>query len=94
MAKTHKIANKFWIVDRLKEIAEGNQNGTTYHLLRTLEDKGFLVAVSKKVTPGPGKPQKFYELSGKGKGYLALSRTWKRPEGMIVRASETYKKAA
>lgn len=94
MAKTFKHTNKFWVADMLKGIAEGNQNVTTPHLLRTLEDKGFLAPVSIKKTSGVGRPSKAYELTGKGRGYLGLSKSWKRPAGLIVKASETYKHAA
>jgi DNA-binding PadR family transcriptional regulator len=91
MAKVSKTENKFWIVDRLAEIAMGKQDGTTPHLLRTIEDKGFIEPVSIKVPGKVGKPKKGYVLTKTGKTYLAFSKNWPRPEGMKPRASDTYR---
>jgi DNA-binding PadR family transcriptional regulator len=77
--KSPKTSDKFWIVDRLQEIKEDRQRQISYHLLRRLEEKGLIAPVARKITPGRGKPRKFYELSPKGRSWLALSKTWKRP---------------
>jgi hypothetical protein len=77
--KSPKTSDKFWIVDRLQEIKEDKQRLISYHLLRRLEEKGLIQPIARKITPGRGKPRKFYELSPKGRSWLALSKTWKRP---------------
>lgn len=79
MANKFKVTNKFWVVDRLNEVKEGKPT-VSYHLLRTLEASGYIKPVHIKVTEGPGRGKKFHELTGKGRGYLGLAKSWKRPE--------------
>lgn len=77
MANKAKTTNKFWIVDRLMEIRDGNPT-VSYHLLRTLENEKFIEPKFEKVTPGRGRGRKFYTLTSKGKSYINLSVNWKR----------------
>jgi DNA-binding PadR family transcriptional regulator len=77
MANKSKSENKFWIVDRLSEIKNGEVK-VSYHLLRVIENKGFISPKFVKITEGRGRGKKFYELTGKGKSYLNLSKNWKR----------------
>jgi len=43
-----------------------------------LVDAGLVETHKVKVTDGPGRATKFYKLTGKGRSYLALSKTWNK----------------
>ena len=72
-----KTTNKFWIADRLAEIRDGNATVSYYHK-RILVALGYLTATEVKTNAGPGRGTVVYELSGKARGFLALSRNWRR----------------
>jgi len=75
-----KLENKWWIVDRLKVI-NGDDDAKdlkiSYYHKKILVERGF-VAVENLKGEGRGRPTSIYKLSGKGRGYLALSTKWKR----------------
>ena len=80
MARTSNLTNKFFIVDTLNAVSEGNTNVVSRYLLNTLRDAGYLSPVMEKASHGKGRKISKWNVTGKGRGYLALSKTWKRAE--------------
>lgn len=81
MAKS-RFADKFAIVDALQALGEGvarrKEGPASYYLMRKLAEKGFVTTVPVSKDHAKGKTPKAWTVSGKGKGYLALSKNWKR----------------
>ena len=82
MAKS-RFADKFAIVDALKEIeyvggVARKEGPASYYLMRKLVARGFVTTAPISKLYNKGKQPKAYVLSGKGKGYLALSKNWPR----------------
>ena len=74
-----KVENKFWIVDSLNEISKDPQTtSVSYYHKRKLVDLSYLKQVYIPLKAGRGRPATNFEVSGKGRGYLALSKNWKR----------------
>jgi DNA-binding PadR family transcriptional regulator len=93
MTNIAKTENKFWVRDRLQEIQNG-ESTLSRALKENLVELGLLAPKFVKVNEGTrGRPMKVYELSGKGRGYLGLSKSWKRdrvnPETMTRGELET-----
>lgn len=57
----------------LKDFASGKE--VSYYHKRELVKLGFVVTVDAK-SGNRGRPARSYEVSGKGRGYLALSKNW------------------
>ena len=77
MANKAKTTNKFFKVQVLNQVASGNVE-TSRYLLNTLVTQGYLVSKEVKEKTGRGRGKTVWELSGKGRGYLALSKNWKQ----------------
>lgn len=92
--KTSRLNDRFWVAERLQEIKDDKQRQVSYHLLKLLEEKGLLTPIQRRVTPGRGKPRKFYVLSPKGTSYLNLSKGWKRPVALQATAVEEHRESA
>jgi hypothetical protein len=69
------LANKFAVIDALNAVSAGNFKSR--YLTLKLIDLGFVVAKQMK-SEGRGRPRVVYELTGKGRGRLAISKNWKR----------------
>ena len=87
MARTSDFNDKFNIVAALQAIAAGmtgDEAPSRFHREQLVE-KGFLVKEKKpelkKVVGSRGRAPVVYNLTGRGKGYINLSKNWKRPEG-------------
>lgn len=74
-----KMENKFWIVDSLTAIQEGEGTKVSYYHKRKLVNRGFL-EVNHIKGDGRGRPSVVYALAGKGRSYLALAKNWKRED--------------
>ena len=79
MARTSNLTNKFFIVDVMVAVRDGNFNKVSRFLMNNLREAGFIEPVFEKASHGKGRKIVSWEITGKGRGYLALSRSWKRP---------------
>ena len=85
---TGTFDNKWGIVEGLKLIAakDGfyhyNDVGAAVSRVLTLQlvARGLVETHKAKLIEGPGRAKLFYRLTGKGRGYMALSARWKQPE--------------
>lgn len=71
-----KATNKFWVIDTLKAIEANPDAVSYYHKKKLLKEKLLNEVTMHK--EGRGRPEKTFELSGKARGYLAISKNWKR----------------
>lgn len=77
------LKNKFALVDALLALGEGVRRGPemphSYMVMRKLVKAGFIKYERDGVKEHKrGATPKMYRVSGKGKGYLALAKNWKR----------------
>jgi len=83
-----QFSDKWGIVEALSHINGYNGHyhydnvGANVSRVLTLQlvELEYLETFKEKVTQGRGRAKMFYRLTGKGKGYLALSARWKKPE--------------
>ena len=69
------FADKFGVVDALAALAGGK--APSRYLLLKLVEMGFVATRTVK-SEGRGRPRVEFDLTGKGRGRLALSKNWKR----------------
>lgn len=69
------FANKFNVIDALTAIQTGSFKSR--HLTMKLIDMGLVEAVTVK-GEGRGRPRVVFQVTGKGRGRIALAKNWKR----------------
>ncbi len=69
------FANKFNVIDALTAVQTGNFKSR--HLTMKLIDMGLVEAVTVK-SEGRGRPRVLFQVTGKGRGRIALAKNWKR----------------
>ena len=69
------FADKFAVVEALKNLKEGNT--VSRYLTLKLAERGF-VEVETVKGEGRGRPRVNYKVTGKGRSYVALSANWKK----------------
>lgn len=77
MARTSTFADKFVKAATVEAIANGEVKISRY-LTIELEKLGLIKRVPVKMSEGRGRPTMTVEVTGKGRGYVALSKKWKR----------------
>jgi len=75
LGRKETFATSKAIAKALKTVGTSDQPST--FLLKKLEDKGFVEFKPVKVTEGRGRPKLVAQLTGKGRGFVALSSRWK-----------------
>lgn len=76
MSRKSIVDDKFAIVDRLKMIEEGKP--VSRYLKDKLTGMGYLTMKESRQPGQRGQTSKSFEVSGKGRGYIALSNSWRR----------------
>ena len=66
------FADKFAVVEALKNITDVSR-----YLALKLAERGFIEVETVK-GEGRGRPRVVYKVTGKGRGYVALSKNWKK----------------
>lgn len=75
MARTNSFNNTKSIVNALNTL-----NETSYFLKRQLVHKGYLTVNKMRTSDKAGRYAHVYEVSGKGRGLLAISENWKKKQ--------------
>jgi hypothetical protein len=73
MARTSSFGNKFVLAAMLE-----NPEKISRYIALQLVAKGYLKIEKVKENPGRGRASHVYAQTGKAKGYIALSRNWKK----------------
>ncbi len=76
MSRKSVLDDKFAIVDRLTEIQEGKP--VSRFLKDKLAGQGYLTMKESRAPGQRGQTSKTFEVTGKGRGFVALSKNWKR----------------
>lgn len=76
MAKKTITECKFEIVDKLLDIERGTP--VSRYLMNKLHGEGYLEMVESRNPGQRGQTTKTFAVSGKGRGYIALAKNWKR----------------
>lgn len=71
---------KFDVVRILSQDDRERAERNSLYTLEQLRAKGLLVREPDTSVQGPGRKPYIYKVSGKGRGYLALSKKWKTNE--------------
>lgn len=84
MARSKTFVDKFAVVDALNALSDNAQADISRFLKEQLVESGFLdkVKIEKRI-PGRGRKPMAYTLTGKGKSYKNLARSWKRPINVV-----------
>ena len=83
MSRTQTFSNKAKLVAALNDVETGK---ISRFLKLQLVEKGYVKIEKVRAADGVGRPAHDYRLTGKARGYLALSKNW----GKV----EKFKKAA
>lgn len=73
MANKAKMENKRWLATTLT-----NLDKVSYYIANQLVDAGYVEVTKVKMTDGVGRKSNVYKPTGKGRGFIALSKNWNK----------------